>query len=48
MLEKLRCQFFLARSADIEEGRHEQFLISPQSAFLLGTRRIHEDLPALR
>jgi 8-oxo-dGTP pyrophosphatase MutT (NUDIX family) len=38
----------LARSADIEEGRRDQFLISPQSAFLLGTRRIHEDLPALR
>ncbi|MGW3895298.1 SMODS-associated NUDIX domain-containing protein [Micromonospora profundi] len=41
-------EIVLARIADIEEGRREQFLISPQSAFLLGTRRIQEDLPALR
>jgi hypothetical protein len=38
----------LATAADIEEGRCERHLVSPQSAFLLGERRIHEDLPALR
>ncbi|MGW2625849.1 SMODS-associated NUDIX domain-containing protein [Micromonospora taraxaci] len=38
----------LATAADIEEGRCERHLVSPQSAFLLGEQRIHEDLPALR
>lgn len=38
----------LVRAADIEEGRCDRHLISPQSAFLMGERRIHEDLPSLR
>jgi hypothetical protein len=35
-------------SVDIEEGRHGPYIIAPQSAFLLGTRRFSDDLPALR
>jgi hypothetical protein len=41
-------EIILAGAADIENGRCGRCLISPQSAFLLGERRIHEDLPALR
>ena len=41
-------EIVLVKAADIEEGRCGQHLIGPQSAFLLGNRRIHEDLPALR
>ncbi|GAB1818587.1 SMODS-associated NUDIX domain-containing protein [Herbidospora sp. RD11066] len=37
-----------ASSTDIQEGRSGPHLITPPAAFLLGDRRIHEDLPALR
>ncbi|MGY3521010.1 SMODS-associated NUDIX domain-containing protein [Micromonospora sp. PTRAS2] len=40
-------QIVLVSASDIEEGRSGAHLISPQSAFLLGNRRIHQDLPAL-
>jgi hypothetical protein len=41
-------EILLASITDIEEGRCGQYLISPQSAFLFGDRRIHDDVPALR
>ncbi|WP_189333958.1 hypothetical protein [Actinoplanes ianthinogenes] len=41
-------QVIAVSSADIELGRHGPFLVAPQSAFLLGTRRFNADLPPLR
>ncbi|MEV4770826.1 hypothetical protein [Micromonospora humida] len=41
-------QIIAVNSRDIRHGRHGWHLIAPQSAFLLGDRRLHEDLPALR
>ncbi|ALV30666.1 HU-CCDC81 and SPOR domain-containing protein [Streptomyces sp. CdTB01] len=38
----------LASGEDIEYGRHQAGYIQPQSAFLLGTHRLHADLPPLR
>ncbi|WBB52443.1 hypothetical protein [Verrucosispora sp. WMMD573] len=40
-------QIVLVDASDIEDGRSGAHLISPQSAFLLGNRRIHQDLPGL-
>jgi hypothetical protein len=41
-------QIIAVNSADIRQGRRGPYLIAPQSAFLLGDRRLHEDLAALR
>jgi len=35
----------LASSQDIIEGRHDEYLIGPQSAFLFGGQRYRQDLP---
>ncbi|SDT80681.1 SMODS-associated NUDIX domain-containing protein [Actinoplanes derwentensis] len=41
-------QIIVASAADLENGRCGSHLITPQSAFLIGNRRIHEDIPALQ
>jgi hypothetical protein len=41
-------QVICADRADIEHGRHGSALINPQSAFLVGSRRILPDVPPMR
>jgi 8-oxo-dGTP pyrophosphatase MutT (NUDIX family) len=41
-------EIIVASAADLENGRSGPYLITPQSAFLIGSRRIHEDVPALQ
>ncbi|MGY0231448.1 SMODS-associated NUDIX domain-containing protein [Longispora urticae] len=41
-------QVIAVSAADIRSGRHGHFIVSPQTAFLIGDRRTHGDQPALR
>ncbi|MFF8727064.1 hypothetical protein ACF073_11300 [Streptomyces sp. NPDC015171] len=38
----------LVGADDILHGRHERFYVAPHTAFLMGDRRYHADLPPLR
>ncbi|WP_422747223.1 hypothetical protein [Micromonospora sp. WMMD1219] len=41
-------QIIAVSGTDIDAGRHEQYLVAPQTAFLIGDRRKRADLPALQ
>ncbi|MEV6521480.1 hypothetical protein AB0M43_06070 [Longispora sp. NPDC051575] len=45
---KAETQVIAVNAADTRSGRHGHFIVSPQSAFLIGDRRTHDDQPALR
>jgi hypothetical protein len=38
----------LVTSDDIFHGRHQRFYVAPHTAYLIGDRRLHADLPPLR